>query len=70
MTELRSAEAKPFFHSWYDYNWDWAAACFFALVLLAGVAVWTSADRPQTSAMLDDTTTGQGTRLSPPPYFR
>jgi predicted small integral membrane protein len=69
MTDLRSAEARHF-HSWSDYNWDWAVACFFALVLLAGVAVWTSADRPQTSAMLDDATTGQGTRLSPPPSFR
>jgi len=71
MTEFRSAAARPVhFHSWADYDWDWAVGCFFALVLLAGVAVWTSPDRSQTSAMLDDATTGQGIRLSPAPSFR
>jgi hypothetical protein len=33
--------------SWYDYNWT---------------GLWTYADHPQTTAILDDATTGQSTR--------
>src|ERR1700737_353712 len=35
----------------------------FALVLLAGIVLWTTyADRPQAAAIPDDATTGQSTR--------
>jgi hypothetical protein len=50
--------------SWYDYSWDWALASIFALVLLAGAAFLARmtifAPHPQTAAILDDATTGQG----------
>jgi hypothetical protein len=50
--------------SWYDYSWDWALASIFALVLLAGAAFLARmtifASHPQTAAILDDATTGQG----------
>ena len=52
--------------SWYDYNWDWAIILVLALVLLAGVALWTYGDHPQTAAISDDATTGQSTRPSLP----
>jgi hypothetical protein len=49
--------------SWYDDNWDWALISLFALVLLAGVVVWTTyPDHAQTAALPDDATTGQSTR--------
>ena len=41
--------------SWYDYNWDWALICLLALVLLAGIVVWTY--HAQTAAIRDDATT-------------
>jgi hypothetical protein len=48
--------------SWYDYNWDWALILLLAFVLLAGIVIlWTYADHPQTTAILDDATTGQST---------
>ncbi len=51
--------------SWYDYNWDWALISLFALVLLAGIVLWTYKDHPQTAAAIpDDATTGQSTRPS------
>jgi hypothetical protein len=53
---------------WDDYNWDWALISLFALVLLAGVVLWTYADRPQTAAIPDDATTGQSTRPSRPTF--
>jgi hypothetical protein len=41
--------------SWYDDNWDWALISLFALVLLAGVVVWTTyPDHAQTAAIPDD----------------
>ena len=54
-----------FRRSWYDYNWDWALISLFALLLLAGIVLWTYADHQQTAAILD-VTTGQGTRPSLP----
>jgi hypothetical protein len=42
--------------SWYDYNWDWALISLLALVLLAGIVVWTY--HAQTAAIRDDATTG------------
>jgi hypothetical protein len=61
---------SPNFHrSWYDHNWDWALILLFALVLLAGIVLWTTyADRPQAAAIPDDATTGQSTRPSLPIY--
>ena len=42
-------ETRPNLHrSWYDYNWDWALVSLLALVLLAAIVLWTSADYPQT----------------------
>jgi predicted small integral membrane protein len=39
-------ETRPHLHrSWYDDNWDWALISLFALVLLAGIVVWTYADK-------------------------
>ena len=50
--------------SWYDYSWDWALASIFALVLLAGAVFLARmtifSSHPQTAAILDDATTGQG----------
>ena len=40
--------------NWYDYNWDWALIALFALVLLAGIVIWTSPDHPQTAVMPDE----------------
>jgi hypothetical protein len=55
-------ETKPN-RSWYDDNWDWALISPLALVLLAGVVVWTTySDHAQTAAIPDDATTGQSTR--------
>jgi hypothetical protein len=51
-----------FQRSWYDYSWDWALVSLFALVLLAGIVLWTYKDYPQTAAIPDDATTGQSTR--------
>jgi hypothetical protein len=49
--------------SWYDDNWDWALIALFALVLLAGVVVWTAyPDHAQTAAIPIDATTGRNTR--------
>jgi hypothetical protein len=46
--------------SWYDDNWDWALISLFALVLLAGIVVWTTyPDHSQTAAMPFNATTGQ-----------
>jgi|HubBroStandDraft_6_1064221.scaffolds.fasta_scaffold1873491_2 hypothetical protein len=61
---------SPNFHrSWYDHNWDWALILLFALVLLAGIVLWTTyADRPQAAAIPDDATTGQSTRPGLPTY--
>jgi hypothetical protein len=44
---------SPNFHrSWYDHNWDWALILLFALVLFAGIVLWTTyADRPQAAAI-------------------
>jgi hypothetical protein len=68
MTDPGHFEANPMLRrSWYDYSWDWAMASLFALVVLAGIALWTYADHPQTAAILDDATTGQSTRPSLPP---
>ena len=53
--------------SWYDYNWDWALTSLLALVLLAGIVLWTHAVHPQT-AVLPDATTGQSTRPGLPTY--
>ncbi len=63
-------ETMPNLHhrSWYDYNWDWALISLSALVLLAGVAVWTYAYQPQTAAIPDDATTGQGMQPSLPTF--
>ena len=49
---------SPNFHrSWYDHNWDWALILLFALVLFAGIVLWTTyADRPQAAAIPDDAT--------------
>ena len=54
-------ETRPNLHrSWDNYNWDWALILLFALVLLAGIVLWTTyADRPQAAAIPDDATTGQ-----------
>jgi hypothetical protein len=54
--------------SWYDDNWDWVLISLFALVLLAGIVVWTTyPDHPQTAAIPDDaTTTGQNIQPSLP----
>ena len=51
-------ETKPNLHrSWDNYNWDWALILLFALVLLAGIVLWTTyADRPQAAAIPDDAT--------------
>jgi hypothetical protein len=54
--------------SWYDYNWDWALISLLALVLLAGIVLWTYADHPQTAAISDGATTGQSTLPSLPTY--
>ncbi len=61
---------SPNFHrSWYDRNWDWALILLFALVLLAGIVLWTTyADHPQAAAIPDDATTGQSTRPGLPTY--
>jgi hypothetical protein len=62
-------ETKPDFQrSWYDYSWDWALISLFALVLLAGVVLWTYKDYPQTAAIPDDATTGQSTRPDLPNF--
>jgi hypothetical protein len=63
-------ETKSKLHrSGYDYNWDWALILVLAFVLLAGIVVlWTYADHPQTTAILDDATTGQSTRTSLPVF--
>ena len=52
-------------HSWYDDSWDWAVVSFLVLVLLAGIAVLGFAGNPQTATVMDDVTTGQGSRSSP-----
>jgi hypothetical protein len=53
--------------SWYDYNWDWVVISLLALVILAGIVLWiTYADRSQTAAIPDESTTGQNTRPSSP----
>jgi hypothetical protein len=52
--------------SWYDYNWDWALISLFALVLLAGIVLWTYADHPQTAVIPDDATTGRSIKPSLP----
>jgi hypothetical protein len=60
---------RPNLHrNWYDYNWDWALISLLALVLLAGIVLWTYADHPQTAVVLDDATTGQSTRPSLPTF--
>jgi hypothetical protein len=59
-------ETRPT-RSWYDENWDWALISLFALVLLAGIVVWTTyPDHAQTAARPDEATTGQSTRLNLP----
>jgi type II secretory pathway component PulL len=50
---------------WYDYNWDWALISLLALVLLAGIVLWTYADHAQTAA-IPDAAAGQSTRPSLP----
>jgi uncharacterized iron-regulated membrane protein len=52
--------------SWYDYNWDWALISLLALVLLAGIVLWTNVHQSQTAIILDDATTGQSIRPSLP----
>ena len=52
-------------HSWYDDSWDWAVVSFLVLVLLAGIAVLGFSGHPQTATVMDDVTTGQGSRSSP-----
>jgi len=61
---------SPNFHrSWYDHNWDWALILLFALVLLAGIVLWTTyADRPQAAAIPDDATTGRSIQPSLPTF--
>ena len=55
--------------SWYDNNWDWALIALFALVLLAGVVVWTTyPDHAQTAAISDDATTGRSIRPNVPTF--
>jgi hypothetical protein len=41
--------------SWYDYNWDWALISLLALVLLAGIVVWTNVHQLP-AVTLDDAT--------------
>jgi hypothetical protein len=65
MTDPRHFETRPN-RSWYDYSWDWALVSLFALVLLAGIALWTY--HPQTAAIPDDATTGQSSRPSLPNF--
>jgi hypothetical protein len=56
-------ETKPDFQrSWYDYSWDWVLISLFALLVFAGLALWTYKDYPRTAAIPDDATTGQSTR--------
>jgi hypothetical protein len=70
MRDLRAIGDKYAFQrsSWYDYSWDWALAALFGVLLLAGVALLAGtmlfATHPQSAAILDDATTGQGTRGS------
>jgi len=52
--------------SWYDYNWDWALISLFALVLLAGIVLWTHGDHPGPAAVPADATTGHSTGPSLP----
>jgi hypothetical protein len=41
-------ETNPKFQrSFYDYSWDWALISLFALVLLAGIILWTYKDYPR-----------------------
>jgi hypothetical protein len=58
MLETRSNPRR----SWYDYNWDWALISLLALVLFAGIVLWTYPNHPQPAAISDDATTGQSTR--------
>jgi hypothetical protein len=62
-------ETRPnLHHSWYDYNWDWALISLLAVVLLAGIVLWTYKDYPQTAAIPEDATTGQSTRPDLPNF--
>jgi hypothetical protein len=62
-------ETKPHFQrSWYDYSWDWMLISLFALLVFAGLALWTYKDYPQTAAISDDATTGQSTRPDLPNF--
>jgi hypothetical protein len=62
-------ETRPNLHrSWYDYNWDWALISLLALVLFAGIVLWTNVHQSQTAVILDDATTGQSIRLNLPTF--
>jgi hypothetical protein len=60
-------ETRPH-RSWYDYNWDWALISLLALLLLAGIVLWTNVHQSPTAVMLDDATTGQSIRPDLPNF--
>jgi hypothetical protein len=54
--------------SWYDYNWNWALTSLLALVLLAGIVVWTNIHQSPAAVISDDATTGQSTPPNLPTF--